>query len=1308
MIIRVINSISTVISRVVTTVSYIATESSKIALWLSTIGYNSATKLTIDSSRKINNSPPTTGVFLFIATSLLFPVTLIPGFIVGMFPAPILYFTLENIYQFYSMPLKLLFADKITKNSNRLNYNFLGTNFDFYFSNSSGKYSGGPGIAYIFGIPGVILGLTFGTLLAIPYSILRVIDVALKTFIINLVEGVRLAQFDLSEENKISSVNLNLTIQEKLFSALTFGIPLGIFGFSLGASVTTFIRVFHESIISLSNTFNKFYNLSVWDLPKEFHSNLIKNRTFYKKSLGLPGQLLGLPFGLAIFVIITTGRSIYYSSLNFIKAFSKFANYPLQDSDLENIFEVENVDLTKLNYKRHILGFPGILLWPVASSIGLVTGISIRIARESWRNFYNSFSYMINESLRGENDNDNIALIPDIKTYEKIIGGIGLVLGNVVALPFATLISTYLNGRNAFNYLTHTVLSNQTASTLDKRNIIFKILGVPGTIIGTAFGGVVRSGYESTYSAVNLANYLVKKTLYLTNFYNKPYLNPMKENRELLDRALGFPGDIIGLGIGTAIVSLVLGIRYITINGYFAKVAFSEKINGTKFAQRHPSYLVNIDQNSPYSSIYLRAIGFIGYAFGFVLGETWAISLESVVGFEHIFKEISNNALVEADEYKLKTEIQKSDIDYKRGSFGIAVGAMLGSVSFIGIGVSRILINSAITVKHTTQDMIYFVLSEEVPKQGSLVILSRLQNQPTYSSDNNENSRKDLRKKIPFRLGLLGLPIGGVTGSVATIIVGFARIIKESVIKTINDAAIYTSWALPKEYRLTNNLLKQKSVSKVLGTPIGIPLGVVLGLIGFSITLSARIIADTVISAYITASNIIKAWPLNYDYIIVPKDKRNTEDKVLGIPGNLLGLGIGLLGFSLHFCMRIVYDSAITAYLIISKSLLWSVGNEKNYILGYNKSAHSELIDSRIDREKYGFGMPGYAFWGLGIGLSAAIISFRLVRFNLTSAIFIGIDKSKYLFLPAKYNTRDNDFDNNKNNIQVGLEQSLRLPDSLLSGIKYVLGSPGIVIGASLATVFFIIPIWITEIIFNNYESFISLSKSLINIGLEEIYYEKSSQDDRLLYEKIIGSPGYLLSVGVFGVFPIARIVYNATFVVISVASSVIVAPIKALSNLIYPRFVTDDTSNSKEQNLRNLYSSLESGNFSGKQIEIGKSGRKGPLRFFEKSLVFNISTIAEDVLDAVKKNMDKPNQNEFVNTIDSIKQKNYPEFYKLGKNRQDARKIIDDEVEDTKKFISNYVENPNSDVLFTSNRERLLPSYSELYYGVKVVNISF
>lgn len=146
----------------------------------------------------------------FLVDILLFPLATVPGWLTGAFIAPFIYYSFYlNLPAFYNAPSGLLYSDISTF--------------------KKPKFFGGPLV--LFGIPGVILGLVPGVIVAILHTMIRFISNCGISAYRTTVKGLNFAVSDMQPLQIKHLINED----KRSWVERAFGLPGKLLGFTLGS-----------------------------------------------------------------------------------------------------------------------------------------------------------------------------------------------------------------------------------------------------------------------------------------------------------------------------------------------------------------------------------------------------------------------------------------------------------------------------------------------------------------------------------------------------------------------------------------------------------------------------------------------------------------------------------------------------------------------------------------------------------------------------------------------------------------------------------------------------------------------------------------------------------------------------------------------------------------------------------------------------------------------------------------------------------------------------------------------------------------
>lgn len=663
----------------------------------------------------------------------------------------------------------------------------------------------------------------------------------------------------------------------------------------------------------------------------------------------------------------------------------------------------------------------------------------------------------------------------------------------------------------------------------------------------------------------------------------------------------GIPGYIISPFVALPTAGAIIFGRLALTNGTSFKRAFANEVNPQIQTAERKIVVGTIDRRTDRLQQAGKVGEYLGWGFGklgIVAVDSRArfeyavMQSMQVAAYEHrpLHKDIRNHLK------QLEANINHHPIS--TGGPGLVLGYITGAIAATVFTTGRIFYNTAVSIGHVTYDMVGFVThrGQKFPEAENFAMLTRLrlelakltasnvskQNEGTeltegreltalnlqlnrdrsesytgydeylsaansdtsseYSIDSDGDSkenapRRDKRKLTPFLLGILGIPLGGITGLLAASTVGFLRFAAQSVITTWNVSLIVTRKSLPKNdfFNIDQGLtLEQSDVDKAMGI-LGNFSGFGLGIVGFVIGGTLRTLVDTGISIGHAVYNIATLPPVS-GYLPELKDEREELDIALGAPlGYLIGAPLGVAFYALHITVHVVINSFKTGYTNLQKMIPWSFGDEEtSYLLGQhpNNRGHININDKRNFKEMHAFGIFGHVVGGaLGVAIGGVVITGRMLWHTLVRSPVLGFKQFTNLARTTEMKELDvKQYDNSANKIAIPfVNKPLKIPPSVLSGFKYISGLPGLALGTAASAVFYIMPNYAYVFIKENINSAKHLGRSLINLGGEAFYFNKgglNTDAKRPLHRRIISAPGYLIAAVIAGLAPLGNALF--------------------------------------------------------------------------------------------------------------------------------------------------------------------------------------
>lgn len=1330
----VINNVSRGAGSVLKAIGSGVEKTSKFLWSYATEGYSASAEFMMPDHEQLQDEHKATKKHGFLVSILPFLTLYMPGLIAGATIIPLVYLTIENFKRFSELP------------NNRIEfYRKIPSERDSSELKEIHYAAGRSSISKIFGVIGAPIGLIIGTIFA-PELYKGIASETYKSWEIWAKIGFELArtdELDSLREVFAPTIDDNRSRLAKILGYNPFGIPLTIALFTIVATGHTLARIAVNSWYSLANSFVFFLQKSLFDLKTEISTPYPKQRNNYKQILGLPGLIIGSAIGIGIGSIVIGVRVVWESAKNFGKWLSKGFYVPFSDErHIEyKVYKFSNYDLSELKitkpysitrafnltWSENLLGAPGYLLAPVAATLGFLGGSAVRIAVESFISTYNTGIAVISRmAFRGVTNYPHPDFIENRKGYEHAVGILGYPVG-LITLPFAALIlsaryliTNYDTANRAFYYLSRPIMPPKTELNDDNRPKWVKAISAPGAILGGTLGSLVRITGESVFTFKQLLKFTVKFSLTDAPRELREHnrLNTNIAEPSINTEYWGIPGSIIGISVAIPTATAILIGRLALTNGTSFKREFAQQVNPKITKETRKFNITEVDERSSR----LQNAGTPGYALGWLFGQLGTITIDSWAHLEYAvmrsMKVAANeHPLVLKDYIKLNPNIE-SHSKY-RGSPGIIIGYTAGFIAASVFATGRILYNTADSIRHVTLDMVKFVRhdGEDFPKAKSFVMLSRLRKglNRGYTPDTSEETntlndlgdnttqpktRTDERLKTPFRLGVLGIPLGGIVGLLAAGTVGFLRFIAQSTVTAWNVGLSMTRVSLPSNEAFNiDEKFQAKQTKKVdifMGSPGVIP-GFALGVVGFLIGGTLRTLVNTGITFGYAIYNIGTLPPVS-EYLPKLPDNRENTDKILGAPlGYLLGAPFGIVFYGLHITVHVVINSGLSGYYNLQKMTRWALGDRINkFLLGQNPSENLHINNNseffgksytqRSPKEKYAFGFLGHVISGvLGIAIDSVIITGRILWHSLIKSTILGFTQfTNFAKTKNMERLKETSYDNTINKIALPiLKTPLTVPAKILSGLKHIIGLPGLALGTAVSAVFWIVPNYAYEAYQENVKSYGHLAKSLINLGGEAFYFTKGglAADKRSWQRQAIGTPGYILALATAGLVPLANaLIIKVPAILIGLASMPFVAVYKALKarkvKSVNSQDLEEETPLNRAESLRKM---LYLGDLDENMTRDGIQMRSTYLGYICDSLrrliSFDQDSYTEALLAARIERENDREDTRFRTTVNKIKEEAHAMHIPLRAVREQYNQDIDAEINKVNDWIDEYTQ---------------------------------
>jgi len=272
------------------------------------------------------------------------------------------------------------------------------------------------------------------------------------------------------------------------------------------------------------------------------------------------------------------------------------------------------------------------------------------------------------------------------------------------------------------------------------------------------------------------------------------------------------------------------------------------------------------------------------------------------------------------------------------------------------------------------------------------------------------------------------------------------------------------------------------------------------GLLGAVVAHSGRSVKNTVVQATSTANEILNARFSNSK--LTDKKRAWFPDAMLGFPGFLIGAAFSVIPVSFLLSINTIFHSFVSLRLMfIDVVSLGFCDTDDDF-------ETSRLLENDSHPlQKYILGFPGIiAGAALGFVFANAILSVRIVLNSIKSFLLITGELIKSAFY-AKYRLNLTTAPGNQTNFT-----------------KYILGFPGIVLGAIVGSVFSV-GIYITRGIAHNLQTFALVLTRITNAALAKKYQTAIPKNNQSFVQTyLLGFPGFIVGT-VVGSFAFVGIV---------------------------------------------------------------------------------------------------------------------------------------------------------------------------------------
>lgn len=953
----------------------------------------------------------------------------------------------------------------------------------------------------------------------------------------------------------------------------------------------------------------------------------------FVQPLAWPSLVLGVVSGIAI-------GSVADSLKSTLSSFCLSYNLGLAEED--RIKDEDN---------RHILRIAGPQAWPGLMT-GAVIGTGLGIVADTFRSLASGFTSVYNVGLPDDHRLTWGDLSDDTRHGLRKYGTgiVGLLTGGILGALATTVADTFHTTKSTISTIYHLGLPeaefNPENLSNDTRPVFRKyVTGVGGILIG-GITGIVITTFVDTLCSISNA---------FVSVYN---LSQAEDDKITCLNNLENSGrhwfKKYGIGIAGLLTGGILGAISIVITNTFISSANTfTSIYNSGLPQEDKLTCANELSSNQRSGFEKYGVGIIGLIVGGIAGIVTTLIADTWRSAGNAYTSIYNAGLAEDDKItqpKGLLDDQRAGVKkFAVGIVGIFIGGIVGTVSTF--------------------------ISDTLQSFGSTYIsVNNLgwneEDKIRWAKDLDHDNRHGIKK---YGVGLLGVLVGGLLGSVSVIITDNIRSFANTFV-SINNAGLSDDEKITSVNGLSNN---SRSGFKKYG--IGI-----LGLLAGGITgLAYTTIKDTFRS-------FGNAFASVYNIGLIDEDKMTcSNDFAHDTRSGFKKYGVGILGLLAGGCVGIA-STFVIDNLRSFKSSIVSIFN-----LGLQDQDSITCIsdlanDKRHALKKYGVGILGLITGGI------AAIPYTFLYDTIQSAI------GTFVSFVNQTLPRDSEITG-----IYGIRSDIRHPVK-----KYVVGCLGVITGGILGfTVGAIISG--ARFISNMATGWKSLSGSIMNVALERPIFSgvSATRPAANTILKVARGVGYVAASLTTGIVGTAVYALRKTPTVLLTSLAVLVSPITAIVKSFaaccaQPRFAKKIYERDAiEMAFRELFSSLDyMGKLPiGQKIQKGTDGSKSFGSTVRKCLTFNSKTPTEVTLDAIlsayrRSTVDNFFESDkFTNAVEAVKQEYRNDCF-LSKEQIDA---FCKEINNVAKFVKRYI-NGDSKTVRDDFYSRGCNTWTSLFFGVK------
>lgn len=819
---------------------------------------------------------------------------------------------------------------------------------------------------YILGFPGLIIGLFTGALAFTFGCIQRVISES----IVSLQEAFTVVVNQALPEAIELTDNKRHPLDRFIFGGLGLagGAILGFAGFlAIGIA-----RIIVSSAESAAHSFASVTNLALHkeDRFKTWGLKQDKRPPHITYGLGFPGIILGAIAGMVGFIDVAFGRII---SNSFQTAFS------LSVSAINIVVHKEiKAGLqheTRSPFRTYVLGLPGLIIGVIPAAISFLIAGLRRVIIETAKTGKEVAELIVDKALPENLKNEKSArqrLFYDIYLFGaggfiagSVIGGMGfLAVGaiRVISNSFKTALDTFATVTN-LALDKENVFETYGLNKGERSNSQRYGLGLPGIFFGAMLGGIgiaavtagrslsnsLETAFRITISAINAVNY--DEETIAGDLQHDPRSGARKFG-------FGFPGLILGSITASIAILFTIARRMVIESAITGSMVYEAVVNEARSVRLKESAKTERSLVNQILGLPGILAGLTVGALGFCLIGARRILSNSAASFVHVLISTTNLALAPEDEnteYGLKKDSRPFFHTYGLGLFGVVLGGLAGGLSFLAVGMARVISNSYTTAVSLSLSAYYLI----TPANGNKAGL-------------DDDSRSVFRK---FILGSPGLLIGSISAGFAILAAVTQRIIVESGHTAVESFIYLQNSTVPPEEEIPPPAIPRSFANRfIFGAP-GLLLGGIPGVFFVTISIMSQVVANSIQSGkwtYIVVANLGLSKENEFDYPDRQEEaKRSLLSKsLLGLPGIVIGSILGALTLLTIASAKLVYHNA-RSFLSLSGSILNG---------SLELPVFSGLAGDKRDNLSKSVGVFGYALaLAAALPVAATILFFRKV-----------------------------------------------------------------------------------------------------------------------------------------------------------------------------------------------------------------------------------------------------------------------------------------------------------------------------------------